>query len=465
MSPSLADPSRTPPFMFFATALFTALLAADPLPPAAPGLQLTYRGEVAKVDRSGERGEPEKTFDLVYYWEPGTEAEPRLAWVLEESGRGSWPWLDRAGRWQPGSATLATLAGGPVLLFDHGPGRTSLPLAAPLVRAELPSEEGAAWTAPDGQYERGANAELEARAALEFSGRVERGRNRKFWRDVEGPIVLGYDEQVFVGQGEEYELRVRLVAVRPLEDAEAQQVAAAAAAWDHLRASVGRTEPREEATWTAAELEKLAAELDQLDPLVAGGPLATLARAGRADLELQAARVHDVDEIVRAFEGQPVGEFSIEKLAGGRLGHADLAGQVTVLHFWDYRDEPLAEPYGQVGYLEFLHSRRREAGVQVYGVAVNGRLADDDARAAAIRSVRKLQSFMNLSYPLLLDPGRLVKLFGDPRTAGAALPLFVVIGPDGRVAHYHVGHYAVDRDQGLAELDAVVARLLAERGE
>ncbi len=67
---------------------------------------------------------------------------------------------------------------------------------------------------------------------------------------------------------------------------------------------------------------------------------------------------------------------------------------------------------------------------------------------------------MNLGYPILLDNGTLLKEFGDPRVLGAGLPLYVVIGPDGKVAHYFVGHYEVHRNEGLKQLDAVLSDVL-----
>ena len=68
---------------------------------------------------------------------------------------------------------------------------------------------------------------------------------------------------------------------------------------------------------------------------------------------------------------------------------------------------------------------------------------------------------MNLSYPILLDEGSVLKSIGDPRTAGAELPLYVVVGRDGKVLHYHSGLYEVDRDRGLKELSEVVKQALA----
>ena len=171
---------------------------------------------------------------------------------------------------------------------------------------------------------------------------------------------------------------------------------------------------------------------------------------------MQKDRASEVAEMAARFEGKPAPMFSLEGLAGAKLADADLKGQVTILHFWDYRDEPLREPYGQIGYLDLLLDKRKADGVTVYGVAVDARLADEAKRGAAARSAGKLVSFMNLSYPLLLDAGTVLKQFGDPRLVGAQLPLFVVIDAEGKIAHYFVGCYEVDRDAGLKQLNEVL---------
>jgi hypothetical protein len=178
---------------------------------------------------------------------------------------------------------------------------------------------------------------------------------------------------------------------------------------------------------------------------------------------LQSARGDAVAELSSKFDGRAVEEFSAKGFGDDALSLADLRGHVTVLHFWEYRDEPLKEPYGQVGYLDFMYHRRKPGGLQLYGVAVDGRLGDEKSRGAAERGVKKLKAFMNLSYPVVLDGGALVKQFGDPRLVGANLPLFVVIGPDQKIIHYHVGHYEVHQDQGLKELDQVVLKALEKK--
>jgi hypothetical protein len=89
----------------------------------------------------------------------------------------------------------------------------------------------------------------------------------------------------------------------------------------------------------------------------------------------------------------------------------------------------------------------------VIGVAVNESFADGAKATGALRSVRKLREFMNLSYPIGTDDSTLLAKFGDPRKLGAKLPLWVVINPDGKIAHYHVGYYAIKPDEGLRPLD------------
>jgi hypothetical protein len=118
-----------------------------------------------------------------------------------------------------------------------------------------------------------------------------------------------------------------------------------------------------------------------------------------------------------------------------------------------------------VGYLDFLHSRRNKLGVQIYGVAVDSRLGNAATASPAVRQVRKLKEFMNLSYPVTLDDGTLLKKFGDPQRVGAPLPLWVAIAPDGKVLHYKVGFYSIKPDEGLRELDSVlVEEIRKQRG-
>jgi peroxiredoxin len=89
---------------------------------------------------------------------------------------------------------------------------------------------------------------------------------------------------------------------------------------------------------------------------------------------------------------------------------------------------------------------------------VNQLLDDPATYRRGVQSAKKLKSFMNLSYPVLVDAGEAIQAFGDPRVTGAKLPVVVVIDAAGKVVHYHVGLYEFDRDRGLAELDDAVTK-------
>ncbi|MDP1798683.1 MAG: hypothetical protein Q8K78_14410, partial [Planctomycetaceae bacterium] len=118
-----------------------------------------------------------------------------------------------------------------------------------------------------------------------------------------------------------------------------------------------------------------------------------------------------------------------------------------------------------VGYLDFLHNRRAKLGAKIVGVAVDARLATAGESNAAVRSVKKLQEFMNLSFPIAADDGKFLATLGDPRALGSGLPLWVVIGHDSVITHYHVGTYDIQPDEGLKQLDAAVVAALKKQLE
>jgi hypothetical protein len=268
-----------------------------------------------------------------------------------------------------------------------------------------------------------------------------------------------------MGRGDEYQLKLDLLSSEVLPGEQATAIGKAIDRLVAVRGKLGVKPQAEEAEWKDEQLAVLREQLPGVAEAAAATPLAKLATAAQRDLALQAGRSDAISELGTKYRGRAIEAFSLKGSPGEALSHDQLAGKITVLHFWDYRDEPLKEPYGQVGYLDFMYHRRKEAGLQVYGVAVDGRLADEATRGAAERGVRKLKSFMNLSYPVLFDTSGVIKQFGDPRVLGANLPLFVVIGPDAKILHYHVGHYDVHQDQGLKQLDEVVGAALAGRGE
>jgi peroxiredoxin len=429
--------------------------------PLAPGQQLFYRGTVSqRVVDAAQPSPQQKSFDLTWFVAEANAAGATLYWLVEERGRGAWPWPERFGQLKLDAAGRVHGSHVPSLFFDYGEGESVVPLPAPIVPLEKPLAAGLTWSAAGEDFLVDQERDDDGRAVWPVKVRNAYGAKRTMLVDKSSPLLMDTNERVFMNKGTEYTLTMKLERVAQSSAAEA---ASTRAAFDELLALLGKLHraPRSADTeWTPEQIATLSAASPAIEKATAGGPLERLAAAAVRDAKLQVGRADEVAEIINKYQGQAMPEFSLPGLGGGTLSQADLAGQVTVLHFWEYRDSPLKEPYGQVGYLEFLHQKRRDEGVKIYGVAVDGRLNDPNERRTVATGVRKLKSFMNLTYPIVLDGGEVIKSLGDPRIVGATLPLVIVIGRDGRIAHYHVGNYEVDRQEGLKELNAVVTAAL-----
>jgi hypothetical protein len=405
-------------------------------------------------------GDAEKTFDLTLTVADSSDEGAKMYWLVEERGRGAWPWPERFGVVQADAAWQADRDLLPSLWYDLGDTQSAIPLVLPVLVSPQPLAAGASWEDAAGwTHEVQESVEQDGRQAWRVQASNAYGPKRVMLVAEGGALAVGYEERVFMGMGQEFLLQLNLVGQETLAEEKLQAVAAGYDALLALRGKLDRTERTPDHDWNDAQLALLAEELPAIEEAAAAAGLAKLVRAARKDVEAQSSRASAVDELVAQYIGEPAAEFEAEGTSREKVAPADLQGRVTVLHFWEYR-EPLQEPYGQVGYLEFAFTRWKEAGVQVYGVAVDSRLDDESTRSTALRGVKKLKQFMNLSYPVLLDGGAIVKKFGDPRVAGAELPLWVVVGPDGNIAHYHVGFYDVDRNEGLKALDAVVQEAL-----
>lgn len=442
--------------------LLWALLPAATLAQGLPaGTQLSFRGSIAQLDRDRAAQPAQKSFDLLLIVAE-SEANKRVYWTIDERGRGAWPWVERFGsltlddRWQRGQQR------GPTLLYDLGESKSAVPVTLPLLTAEQPLAAGLEWEEGPWKHVVQKATKLDDRDTWQVQISNSYGPKRTVWVAKDSPLAVGINERVFMGMGQEFQLELRLISHEVLP---ADSLATVKAAFDGLIEVRGRLNlagSRESLDLTDDQRAMLAQALPPVEKQAAATPLERIVRAAQRDLGQLNDKAAAVSKLTEQQTGSGVPEFAAEGLNQESVSQQDLAGKVTVLHFWEYRDSPLQEPYGQIGYLDFLAQRQKAAGVKVYGVAVDGRLGDPAERSQALRGIRKLKAFMNLSYPILLDNGSLIRKFGDPRPAGAELPLFVVIGRDGKIAHYHAGLYPVDRNEGLRDLNAAVTKALGK---
>ncbi len=280
--------------------------------------------------------------------------------------------------------------------------------------------------------------------------------------DRESGMIVRFESDVFFGRGDRFRLTLNLTQATPLVE-ESTSREKIAVLLRKLADAMESTDRESGLDLSAESLEQVALTQESLVATAKGTPFEALAQAISRSVAEQRTRGTGIEELTKKVVGQPAPPLVLNDLDGQPIDPAAIKNKVVVLHFWDYDNDQLATPYGQVGYLDHLHRQRGKLGVDVIGVAVNPRFADETQRATAGRSTKKLISFMNLTYPVVADDGTLLRAIGDPRSLGARLPLWVVIGPDGVVRTYKSGLYELKANEGLKELDATVVELAKTR--
>ncbi|MEX2287600.1 MAG: TlpA disulfide reductase family protein [Planctomycetaceae bacterium] len=444
---------------------FAGLLMA-PLFAAALGdgaFELRYRGHLAPVERDGA-GEPVRRFETYCLTTAKGDGSRKLAFVVREEGSGDgWSWPERFDQMQLAAGNRPSNKARMQILHDLDGTPHPVALSRPLFEFADKLDAGAKWTEGQSTYEVTGSTKVGLRECWQIAVSTSFGRNQTLQVDKQDKLVVADQRRLTLGQGKPFLLTMELVSA---DAADAKRLALLEPPLETLLALKQNLKRAENETNPQLSDEQLKQAADVVEPLVKQAestPFSALAATIAHDVSSQRKRGDELTKLAKAYVGQPAAQLDLKSLDGKALGAESNASKIVVLHFWNYNDDPLVEPYGQVGYLEFLHNRRGKLGVNVYGVAVDARLADDKSVGAARRDIRKLQQFMNLTYPIATDDGKVLPKFGDPRRVGARLPLWVVIDHDGKIAHYHAGFYDIKPDEGLKELDNVVVELIRKK--
>lgn len=441
--------------------LLLAPLLASPFDQGA-AVELRYNGALTKAGRETD-GTAVKRFSLYALVSRQKDATRQMAFILDERGGGSWHWPERFGQM---SLTSDFKPATPVplhLLYDHQGTPTLVAVQIPLFADTDKLKAGAKWTTGKEAWEVVGSEKIQDRTCWKATASTNFGRKRTVWIEAESPQVVALEERVFIGQGEEFSLTMQVESTKTLDDKQFATVLAPLQTLIRLQSDLQRVPLEAKAELSPEQLKVVADAIPKLEKEAVDTPFSHLASVIARDLKTQLQRSDEVVKLAKKFIGQAAPPFSQNSLDKVLVDSAAFQDKIVVLHFWEYQSDPLIEPYGQVGYLDFLYSKRRKLGVQVYGIAVDSRLGDAQTAPAAIRSIQKLKSFMNLAYPIIADDGKLLGKFGDPRKSGAKLPLWVVIAPDGTIAHYQVGFYKINPDEGLREVDDLLIKLIREQ--
>jgi peroxiredoxin len=389
-----------------------------------------------------------------------------IAFVLDERGRGSQAWPERFGELQFDDQHKVAQRGSWRLLYEHeAVSHTGIPLPPPLFEKGELLKLGDKWTSGRESFEVVKKKSIESRDCWQVDVMLNIGHKRSIWVQQGTPLVVAVEERVFVGQGEEYALKMELDSTRPLEEKEVSRLKAPWTTLMKLKADLKRADDDVKPELSDEQIKLVGEVASRLEKEAADTPFGHLASVVSKDVKAQLGRSDEVAALAKKIVGQTAPDWKLVSLDKQPLDGKSLRGKIVVLHFWSYHGEPLEDPYGQVGYLDFLYGKRRRLGVAVIGVAVDGRLADPQSAPAALKSIQKLRGFMNLGYPIATDDGKVLDRFGDPRRAGAKLPLWIVIDGKGQVAHYHAGYFQINPDEGLRALDDLLVKLIRETNE
>ncbi len=425
----------------------------------APGLELTYAGKLTQADEKA----PAKSFSVHAVVLAVGEQRTDVAWQLEERGGGGWQWPERFGEIGALAKTQKPEHRRPALLHDYEGDNFVVALPTPIFEYRGQLKKDAAFREGQAEYTVTGDGETSGHDCWRVEATLPRSRRQTMAIEKTSGLLVSLDERLFLGRGVAFELHLELQAAKPHP---AEDVARWTAGWTklvELQSQLARNPERPQEELSAKQLELALASTKSLSTLVAGTPWEKFAGLITRDLQQQSRRQTGVAGLEKKFLGKELPEITLKSFNGDELESADWKGQVVVLHFWEYPGDKLSEPYGQIGYLDFLYDKRKKLGVKVIGVAVDSRFTDPAQKTAAIRSVRKIQQFMNLSYDLLLDDGSAVANLGDPRKLNAKLPLWIVVAADGTIAHYKTGLYDMQPDEGLKQLDDAVLEAVKKR--
>ncbi len=422
-------------------------------------VELRYSGSLIPDGKDSD-GNAVKKFNLYCLVQTADDGASQIAYVLDERGGGGWSWPERFGQLDLDQNQHPLGKSRLMLLHNHD--GTDYPLALPVPVFEYGEklQEGASWTVEKLAYEVGGQRKVGRHQCWRVEVSTNFGPRQVLDVEVGTNIVIRSEQRVFVGRGDRFELEMRLDSITPADDSRTAALQPALASLLKLQGALQRKDGETRPELTPDQLAVASESIETLVKQAEDTPFARLTSDIKRDLQGQMQRDSDVGKLAEKLIDQPAPDFTLKTLKGETIESDSLRGKIVLLHFWKYDGDKLEEPYGQVGYLDFLNSRRRKLGVQIIGVATNPRLGDDETSAIALRSVKKLRDFMNLSYPIALDDGALLRKFGDPTRAGAKLPLWVVIDPDGKIVAYDVGFYAIKPDEGLRQLDEKLVELI-----
>jgi peroxiredoxin len=429
-----------------------------------PATEIRYNGTLTPTGRNSD-GFESKQFDIFCLLVNRDDGRD-LAFLVDEAGGGGWAWPERFGVIAFDRSNKATNRTRIRLLHNHDGTKFPVSVRSPVFQYGDKLKAGAEWKDGKQAYEVLRTRKFKGRDCWVVDVSTNFGHQQTLFVSKESHLIVSAEQRITMGRGDRYSLKYEMESVKSVDKETLSAVQKPLRTIVKLKEMLNRSQAQElKPELSDAQLKAASAVIERLTIESVKTPFDRYAKIIGRDITSQQQRVTDIAGLAKKFLGTKAPELTLKKLTGGTVSPKEYTGKIIVLHFWEYRNKPLVEPYGQVGYLDFLNNKniKRRLDVKTYGIAVDKRFADKSQRSAAVRSARQLREFFNLGYPVLLDDGTLLGKFGDPRRLDEKLPLWVVIGTDGKIAHYSTGFFNIKPDQGLKQLETVIVDLVKQQ--
>ena len=423
---------------------------------AAKPLSIRYSAILSETASNGA-SQPVRDFEIRSLVLPQTSGFPVVLYLMDQTSDEQ-PWQAQFGRIEFDAEGLPS-PGLAVQRHTHGGQHHWIKLRLGVFPTFAKLAPDTEWTEGDSRYRLVGELVANTQPCWQLEIDAPMGRRTTLLVQQSNGAIVAAKHRFFMGMGEQFDLNLKLEELVTAEPAQVETWTKATGPLLKLKQQLP-AEPVTEGTGSPSKPAPLLLEaLNEVDQATDGTPFAALAGVIRKDVAAGQQREKAIADLAAKFVGRSAPAISVTPLDGGEPLTLSKPGKITVLHFWEYQEKPLAEPYGQIGYLDFLAQKRKDQ-VQVIGIISHKQLLDPKTARVALQSARKLREFMNVGYPIGHETKGVLAALGDPRTFDVELPLWVVIGKDGTVLHYHVGYYEVDSNRGLEELDGVVEQAL-----
>lgn len=408
--------------------------------------QFKYVGQLEQVSRDGS-GTPLKEFQVTCFGSATNSTE--VFFQLNES-RPTLPWIERFGILTQSEPVMSPA--GVAIGYRHLDRNYVLPVTLPFFAKFSRLEEGATWKDEQGDFGVSGEKVVNGKQCWQVNAMIGIARHHIFYVRKDAPIVEAGSETVFMGPGDRFRITYQMTEEQdkvenPAEFAIVSQLLLS------MKHGVERSEFNRFQPLSSEQVQGLDLARAGLLDVAAKTLLAEFAKEIDQDLTTLLNRKGRVEDLSLTMVQRPSPKFTLLSLKGEEIPSTTFAGKTILLHFWDYANPSLEQPYGQIGYLDFVHNRWKDKNVLIYGVAVNSELTDPETRSKSIRNIQKLKQFMKLGYEMTVDGGAVLNSFGNPTRLGAELPLWVVLSPTGQILHYQTGYYEVDNRVGLKAID------------